>query len=124
VAKPVLLAATGGTPRHALVIDDQMRPLFGFMRAFVLPTSVYAAPEDRGTPDLGTRIERAATELAVLVRAGVEQQVADRAWSSYQHPFAGHASRAADTAAGIDFDTPLMRLAAGGRGGPAERDDA
>src|SRR4051812_11870806 len=28
VAKPVLLAATGGTPRHALVIDDQMRPLF------------------------------------------------------------------------------------------------
>ena len=73
VAKPVLLAATGGTPRHALVIDDQMRPLFAYMRALTLPTSVYAAPEDWGTTELGTRIERAATELAVMVRAGVEQ---------------------------------------------------
>src|SRR3954454_11713265 len=86
VAKPVLLAATGGTARHALVIDDQMRPLFAFMRALTVPTSVYAAPEDWGSTDLGSRIDRAATELAVLVGAGVEQQVADRAWSSYRHP--------------------------------------
>ena len=114
VAKPVLLAATGGTPRHALVIDDQMRPLFAYMRALTLPTSVYAAPEDWGTGDLGKRIERAATELAVLVRAGVEQQVADRAWSGYQHQFAGNASRAERTAADVDFDSPLMRLATGG----------
>jgi FMN reductase len=115
VAKPVLLAATGGTPRHALVIDDQLRPLLAFMRAFTLPTSVYAAPEDWGSTELGKRIERAATELAVLVRAGVEQQVADRTWSSYQHQFAGNASRAEQTADDIDFDSPLMRLAAGGR---------
>jgi len=54
VAKPVLLAATGGTARHALVIDDQLRPLFAYMRAFTLPTSVYAAPEDWGTSELGT----------------------------------------------------------------------
>ena len=115
VAKPVLLAATGGTPRHALVIDDQMRPLFAYMRALTLPTSVYAAPEDWGTSDLGKRIERAATELAVMVRAGVEQQIADQAWSGYQHQFAGNASRAERTAADIDFDSPLMRLAAGGQ---------
>jgi FMN reductase len=116
VAKPVLLAATGGTPRHALVIDDQLRPLFAYMRALTLPTSVYAAPEDWGTSELGVRIERAATELAVIVRAGVEQQVADRAWSGYQHEFAGNASRAGRTADDLDFDSPLMRLAAGGRG--------
>jgi FMN reductase len=124
VAKPVLLAATGGTPRHALVIDDQMRPLFAYLRALTLPTSVYAAPQDWGTTELGTRIERAATELAVLVRAGVEQQIADHAWSSYQHEFAGNASRAERTAAEVDFDSPLMRLAAGGRQTPPERDAA
>ncbi len=111
----MLLAATGGTPRHALVIDDQMRPLFAYLRALVLPTSVYAAPEDWGSPELGARIERAATELAVIVRAGIEQQVADRAWSGYQHEFAGNASRAEQTADDVDFDSPLMRLAAGGR---------
>lgn len=115
VAKPVLLAATGGTPRHALVIDDQMRPLFAYMRALTLPTSVYAAPEDWGTSELGRRIERAAIELAVMVRAGVEQQVTDQAWSGYQHQFAGNASRAERTAADLDFDSPLMRLAAGGQ---------
>src|SRR5919106_1015818 len=115
VAKPVLLAATGGTGRHALVIDDQMRPLFAFMRALTLPTSVYAAPEDWGAPELGERIERAAAELVVMLRAGVEDQIARQGWSRYQHQFAGNAIRAERTAADIDFDTPLMRLAAGGR---------
>ena len=124
VAKPVLLAATGGTPRHALVIDDQMRPLFAYLRALVLPTSVYAAPDDWGSTELGTRIERAATELAVMVRAGIEHQIADHAWSSYQHQFAGNASRAERSAADVDFDSPLMRLAAGGRQAPRERDAA
>ena len=124
VAKPVLLAATGGTPRHALVIDDQMRPLFAYLRALVLPTSVYAAPDDWGSSELGTRIERAATELAVMVRAGIEHQIADHAWSSYQHQFAGNASRAERSAADVDFDSRLMRLAAGGRAAPRERDAA
>lgn len=115
VAKPVLLAATGGTARHALVIDDQLRPLFAYLRALTLPTSVYAAPEDWGSSALGDRIERAATELAVMVHAGVEQQIADGAWSSYQHQFGGNARRAERTADDVEFDSPLMRLAAGGR---------
>jgi FMN reductase len=114
VAKPVLLAATAGTSRHALVIDDQLRPLFGYLRALVLPTSVFAGPEDWAGSELGERIDRAATELAVIVAAGVERQIADRAWSAYQHQFAGNAGRAARTADDIDFDAPLMRLAAGG----------
>lgn len=115
VAKPVLLAATGGTPRHALVVDDHLRPLFAYLRALTLPTSVYAAPEDWGATDLGRRIERAATELAVVVGAGVERQIADAAWTGYQHEFGGNASRAERSEDDVDFDSPLMRLAAGGR---------
>ena len=114
IAKPVLLAATAGSSRHALVIDEQMRPLFGYMRALTLPTSVFAATEDWGAPELGDRISRAATELAVAVHAGIEHGIAERAWSGYQHEFAGSAARAEQTAADIDFESPLMRLAAGG----------
>jgi FMN reductase len=124
VAKPVLLAATGGSPRHALVIDDGMRPLFAYLRALTLPTAVYAAPQDWGTTELGTRIDRAATELALVVRAGVGQAIAEQAWSGYQHEFAGNASRAERTAADVDFDSPLMRLATGGRLQAPERDAA
>ncbi len=115
IAKPVLLAATAGSSRHALVVDEQMRSLFAYMRALTLPTSVFASPEDWGATELGDRIGRSATELAVLVRAEIEQQITDRQWSGYQHQFAGNATRAERTTADIDFDSPLMRLAAGGR---------
>jgi FMN reductase len=115
IAKPVLLAATAGSSRHALVIDEQMRPLFGYMRALTLPTAVFAATEDWGAHELGERISRAATELAVAVHAGIEHGIAERAWSGYQHEFAGSATRAGQTGADIDFESPLMRLAAGGR---------
>jgi FMN reductase len=60
IAKPVILAATGGSARHAMVVDDQLRPLFAFLRAVPMPTSLYAAPEDWGSTDLGKRIARAA----------------------------------------------------------------
>ena len=114
VAKPVLLAATAGSSRHALVVDEQLRPLFAYLRALTLPTSVFAAPEDWATTELGGRIQRGATELAVILDAGVTHRIADRAWSGYQHQFAGNATRAARTTADIDFDSPLMKLAAGG----------
>jgi FMN reductase len=117
IAKPVLLAATAGSARHALVADEQLRSLFAYMRALTVPTSVFAAPEDWGASELGARIGRAATELAVLVQTGIEQQVAERSWSGYQHQFAGNATRAEQAAGDVDFDSPLMRLAAGGRGG-------
>ena len=115
VAKPVVLAATAGSSRHALVVDEQMRSLFAYMRALTLPTSVFAAPEDWAAVELGERVRRAATELAVVVAGRIEQGIADRGWSGYQHTFAGNATRAEQTAAGVDFDSPLMRLAAGGR---------
>ncbi len=34
---PVLLAATGGSERHNLMIDHQLRPLFSFFQAATLP---------------------------------------------------------------------------------------
>ncbi|HTV86012.1 MAG TPA: FMN reductase [Dyella sp.] len=46
VNKPVLLAATGGSERHALVIEHQLRPLFGFLQALTLPVGVYGTPAD------------------------------------------------------------------------------
>ncbi|MFF4245926.1 FMN reductase [Streptomyces sp. NPDC001822] len=71
--KPVVIAATGGTPRHSLVLEHAMRPLFAYLRAVVLPTSVYAASEDWGaqgdeyTDGLPSRIRRAGGELASAV---------------------------------------------------------
>jgi hypothetical protein len=53
-----------------------------------------------------------------MLRTGVGEQIADRAWSGYKHGFAGNATRADRTAADLDFDSPLMRLAAGGTTSP------
>ena len=71
---PVLIAATGGTPRHSLALDHAVRPLFSYLRAPVLPTSVFAAAEDWGSGTAGDgfatlpdRIRRAAGELADAV---------------------------------------------------------
>ncbi|WP_405991628.1 FMN reductase [Streptomyces sp. NBC_00986] len=68
VGKPVLIAATGGSARHSLVLDHALRPLFAYLRAVVVPTGVYAASEDWGAEGLPERIERAAGELAALMR--------------------------------------------------------
>lgn len=46
IDKPVLLGATGGSQRHALVIDHQLRPLFSFFQARTLPLGVYATDKD------------------------------------------------------------------------------
>ncbi|MGW3737441.1 CE1759 family FMN reductase [Streptomyces sp. NPDC005148] len=114
IAKPVILAATAGTSRHAMVVDEQLRPLFAFLRALPVPTSLFAAPEDWGQAALGDRIQRAATELVLLLRSGVGRSIADSAWTGYQHQFDGNATRAEHTADDVDFTTDLMRLAAGG----------
>jgi len=46
IGKPVLILATGGGYRHALVVEHQLRPLFGFFSALTVPTAVYAADAD------------------------------------------------------------------------------
>ncbi|MGW0073997.1 CE1759 family FMN reductase [Streptomyces cellulosae] len=63
---PVLIAATGGSARHSLVLDHALRPLFSYLRAVVVPTGVYAASEDWGAEGLDARIGRAAGELVAL----------------------------------------------------------
>ncbi|WP_461038617.1 FMN reductase, partial [Streptomyces mayteni] len=71
--RPVLIGATGGTPRHSLVLEHALRPLFAYLRAVVVPTGVYAASQDWGTEGdgyadgLADRVDRAATELAALL---------------------------------------------------------
>jgi FMN reductase len=43
---PVILAATGGSDKHCLVIEHQLRPLFGFLQAYTVPVGVYASHAD------------------------------------------------------------------------------
>ena len=110
IAKPVVLAATAGTARHALVADDQMRPMFAYLRTMTAPTSLFAAPEDWSDPALATRIDRAALELVLLMESGFARAIKDQSWQSYQHEYAS----AGGTELAIDLDTDLMRLATGG----------
>ena len=70
--KPVVLTATGGGPRHALVVEHQLRPLFGFFAALTVPTAVYASDQDfRGVipadGQLRQRIAGAAKQLDRLL---------------------------------------------------------
>jgi len=110
IAKPVVLAATAGTARHALVADDQMRAMFAYLRTLTVPTSLFAAPEDWQDPALNKRIDRAARELVLLMESGFARQVRDESWDSYQHELGS----AGGTELDIDLDTDLMRLATGG----------
>jgi FMN reductase len=76
-AKPVLIAATGGTSRHSLALDHAVRPLFVYLHAVVVPTGVFAASQDwgtgtsRGAAALTERVARAAGELAGLMVSAV-----------------------------------------------------
>jgi FMN reductase len=110
IAKPVVLAATAGTARHALVADEQMRPLFAYLRTLTAPTALFAAPEDWGDPALNKRIDRAALELVLLMESGFARKIKDESWSSYQHEYGS----AGGTELSIDLSTDLMRLATGG----------
>lgn len=84
VDTPVLLAATGGSDRHALILEHQLRPLFGFFQALTLPLGVYACDSDFtdyrvSNPDLTARIESAVARALPLVTR--EPVAADRpAW--------------------------------------------
>jgi FMN reductase len=69
--KPTVVAATAGTARHSLVLEHALRPLFSYLRAFVVPTAVFAATEDFGDTTqnrLDERVQRAAEELVAVLR--------------------------------------------------------
>jgi FMN reductase len=63
--KPIVLTATGGGDRHALIVEHQLRPLFGFFEAFVLPTAIYASDRDFVDGVLSSEAIRARSAQAV-----------------------------------------------------------
>ena len=76
-----LLTATGGGDKHALVIEHQLRPLFGFFEAVTLPTGVYASTADftEGQPaalPLLARIDRAVAQFTPWLRRPVTANAA------------------------------------------------
>jgi FMN reductase len=73
---PVMMAATGGTERHSLVLEHAMRPMFSYLHAVVSPSGVYAATGDfggeQGSPSLSRRIDKAASDFTrLLVSCGL-----------------------------------------------------
>jgi FMN reductase len=75
---PVLLAATGGSDRHALIIEHQFRPLFGFFQALTLPIGVYASASDFdgytvSSLELQERIDLAIARALPLIRRSLAE---------------------------------------------------
>lgn len=62
--KPVLLAASGGSQRHSLVIDHQFRPLFSFFQAQTLPIGIYASEADYDGYAITSELLRQRIDLA------------------------------------------------------------
>ncbi|MFD0936342.1 FMN reductase, partial [Methylobacterium trifolii] len=73
--KPVAIVATGGGPRHALVVEHAFRPLFGFFGALQIPTTVYGSDADftdgaPTDPGVRERIAQAGGQLSALLTRG------------------------------------------------------
>lgn len=71
--KPVALAATGGSERHALVIEHGLRPLLAFFSADIVPTGIFGTEADfidgvPSSPHILDRIGRTARELSARSR--------------------------------------------------------
>lgn len=87
--KPVLIAATGGSARHCMILDHALRPLLSFLRAVVLPTGIFAATADFGSPELAGRVQAAARELATAV-SGARPAPRKNTASSFEALLAAH----------------------------------
>ncbi|MCI1869006.1 CE1759 family FMN reductase [Bifidobacterium crudilactis] len=125
---PVAVVATAGSERHALVPDTSMRSLFAFMRAIVVPTGVMAATVDWGSDGLLSRQTRVAAELASMVTAEVRKSMLAAVGDRYTRSAVdlnvelerddsdtASADSGVPNAPSLDFDSELMKLAAGGR---------
>lgn len=90
---PVLLGATGGTPRHSLALDYALRPMFAYLHAEALTTTVFAATADWGAQEDGVRplperIRRAGSALAeAMVRHEPRSQDEFGAVPSFEEMF-------------------------------------
>ncbi len=63
--KVAVLAATGGSDRHALVIDHQLRPLASFFDLNTVPAGVYARDTEFANYELQSEPTNARVALAV-----------------------------------------------------------
>ncbi len=63
--KPTLLAATGGSALHGLVIDQQLRPLLAMKQALTLPIGVFATEADFISHEICSLALEKRIELAV-----------------------------------------------------------
>jgi FMN reductase len=73
IGRPVVIGATGGGQRHALMVEHQLRPLFGFFSALTVPTAIYADDTtfeayEQVDPGILARIELAATQAALILQ--------------------------------------------------------
>ena len=83
VDKPIVLTATGGSDRHALLVEHQMRPLFGFFQALTVPLGIFANEGDFtdyrvDSPELQARIDTAVQRTLPLLAAHLGL---DREWA-------------------------------------------
>jgi FMN reductase len=88
VDRPVLIGATGGGHRHALVVEHQLRPLFGFFSALTVPSAVYASDGDFSDGRLSdslllNRATQAVDQLAALL---LSRQPASSVTPRYEQP--------------------------------------
>jgi FMN reductase len=79
VDTPILLAATGGSERHALIIEHQFRPLFGFFQALTLPVGVYAHDSDFTDYQISSirlqeRLDKAVLKAIPIIRSNVAEK--------------------------------------------------
>jgi FMN reductase len=79
VDTPVLLAASGGSERHALIIEHQFRPLFAFFQALTLPVGIYAHDSDftdykLTNETLRARIDKAVAKAVPVIWSNLEEK--------------------------------------------------
>ena len=83
IDKPIVLTATGGSDRHALLVEHQMRPLFGFFQSLTVPLGIFANEGDFtdyrvDSPELQARIDTAVQRTLPLLAAHLGL---DREWA-------------------------------------------
>jgi len=72
--KPVVLTATGGGDRHALIAEHALRPLFGFFETLTMPTAIYVSERDFADGKIASdiallRVSQAVAQAAAALRS-------------------------------------------------------
>ncbi|MFT8396672.1 NAD(P)H-dependent oxidoreductase [Propionibacterium sp.] len=125
--KPVLLGATGGSPRHSLVLDRAMVPLFHYVHALIAPVSVFASTDDWADDALASRCRLAAQSFLALFHPATRPSAKPRVPDAEDLPASTEASTAGEVAApsngstsaelytlDADFETMMRSVEAGG----------